>query len=463
MGTGRARRTLYHDLIVSIIVVVAGVFAVIVSLTYGYLSRKAEIQSADTLKGFSTYLQDSLELPIWNIDEEGINKICLSFFENALVAKLRVTDHEGRLFFEKQRTGHDQVVTERKTIMHGDAVVGHLEIALNPQRFLEQQRQLMWLSLVSLAAVVIVLGITLRIVLKVFLISPLDQLIQRTDQISRGEYAIVDLKAPQKEIRTIVSRFNTMADQIRRRERSLKQVNQRLEREIVEHRDAESALLNSQEELNSIIRSTPDVIYRLDTVGRFTFVSDAIRRYGVSPAELIGKPFLDFVHENDREAVRERINQRSTGGSTDRLTIRAFGDYCLPAKPDAVAPERDPVFLVDAEGLYVSGEAALKVFVGTQGIARDITEQRQMESARMESEDRLVLALDVSGAGIWQLDLKTGAIMGDERIYSLLGYSDIELARGLRFVRDKTTLETWQTIRRKFDLHVDGNAPVFDY
>ncbi|HSO19350.1 MAG TPA: ATP-binding protein, partial [Desulfosarcina sp.] len=71
--------------------------------------------------------------------------------------------------------------------------------------------------------------------------------------------------------------------------------------------------------------------------------------------------------------------------------------------------------------------------------------------------------LDVSGAGIWQLDLKTGAIMGDERIYSLLGYSDIDLVRGLRFVRDKTTVEAWQTIRRKFDLHVSGNAPVFDY
>ena len=87
----RSRRTLYRDLIVSIILVVAGVFGVVVTLTYGYLSHKAEIQSADTLKGFSTYLQDSLELPIWNIDEEGINKICLSFFENALVARLKVT------------------------------------------------------------------------------------------------------------------------------------------------------------------------------------------------------------------------------------------------------------------------------------------------------------------------------------------------------------------------------------
>ncbi len=460
---GRSRRTLYRDLIVSIVLVVAGVFTVVVTLTYGYLSHKAEAQSAETLKGFSTYLQDSLELPIWNIDEEGINKICLSFFENALVARLRVTDHEGRLLFDKQRDGYDQAVVEQTPILHGDALVGHLEVALNSKRFLEQQRQLMLLSIVILAAVVLVLAITLRIVLKVFLISPLDQLIKRTDQISRGEYEVVNLQAPQQEIRTIVARFNAMAEQIQRRERSLKQVNQRLEREIIDHRDAESALLNSREELNSIIRSTPDVIYRLDTVGRFTFVSDAIRRYGVTPGELIGKPFLDFVHEADREAVRDRINQRRTRGGADRLAMRAFGDYCPSARVDSQVEEQDPVFLVDAEGLYVSGESGVKVFVGTQGIARDITEQRQMESARMESEDRLLLALDVSGAGIWQLDLKTGAILADDRITTLLGYREADLIDGLQFIRDKTSPDTWQAIRHKFKLHVDGTMPMFDH
>ena len=99
----------------------------------------------------------------------------------------------------------------------------------------------MWLSMVILAAVVTVIVVTLRIVLNVFLISPLNQLIERTEQLSRGEYGSVDFQGPQQEIRTIVSGFNTMADRIRRREQSLKEVNQRLEQEIVEHRDAESA------------------------------------------------------------------------------------------------------------------------------------------------------------------------------------------------------------------------------
>ena len=46
----RPDRTLSRDLIVSIILVVAAVFAMVVSFTYVYLSRKAELQSAETLK-----------------------------------------------------------------------------------------------------------------------------------------------------------------------------------------------------------------------------------------------------------------------------------------------------------------------------------------------------------------------------------------------------------------------------
>ena len=463
-ATVPSRRTLYRDLIISIVLVVAVVFAVVVSLAYGYLSHKAKVQTSATLSEFGDYLHSSLELPIWNIDEQGIHKICNSFFENTIVTRLQVTDHEGAVLFEKQRSASGTLIDRRDAITHNGAVVGYFQIALDPQFFLKQQRQLMWMGLSGLVLIVLVLAVTLRVVLQVFLLSPLNQLIKRTDQISRGEYDFSDLQAPQEEIRAIASRFNTMSDRIRSRERSLKRVNLRLEMEIEKHKDAQMALLNSQEELHSIIRSTPDVIYRLDTMGRFTFVSDAIRRYGVTPDELIGRPFLHYVHPDDAKIAADKVNQRDTGRhGTKRLAIRAFGNYSVaPSQADQTA-EPDPVFLIDAEGLYVSGESEVKVFVGTQGIAKDITEQRQIESARLESEDRLLLALDVSGAGIWQLDLKTGSILVDERIATIMGYAQEDLIEGLPFIREKTAPKTWQAIENKFTRHVSGDAPMFDH
>ena len=462
-----SRRTLYQDLIAGIILVVAGVFAVVASLAYVYISHQSRIESVQTLTEFSDYLIESLELPVWNYDEEGIGKICNAFFENILVERLMVADSEGRIFFEKQRRPDSSSKDlERSTeIVHSGQRVGHLVIALNTAHFREKQKQFMWLVLVSLVVVILVLVATLRIVLRLFMIKPLDQLIQRTEQISRGEYDTVYLQAPQREIQTIVSRFNHMAVKIQRREKSLKKVNRQLEREILEHREAEAALRNSQQELDSIIRSTPDIIYRLDTSGRFTFVSDAVRRYGVRPEDLIGTPFLDYIHEDDHDNAKFRINERRTGSrGTKRLSIHAFGDYCRPRKPADQTVASDPVFLVDAEGLYVTGESGMQVFVGTQGIARDISAQRKMESARMESEDRLLLALEVSGAGIWQLDLRSNVLTLDERIYSLLGYSAKETIQdGFQFLKSKTTPETWETLQQKFRRHISGKATVFDH
>ncbi|WP_419656898.1 two component system sensor histidine kinase [Desulfosarcina variabilis str. Montpellier] len=463
-GRRRFRRTLSRDLIVSIIFVVVVVFVMVVSVTYGYMFYKDRLQSQDDLEKFSDYLQSALEFPVWNFDKEGIKKICGSFFENTVVEKLRVVDHQGNVMIDLQRKGHDQPLHKKSSILHGKTLIGYVEIALSSNRLREKQHQLMGFSMITMVAVILVLVITLRFILKLLLISPLNQLIQRTEQISRGIYNPVGFQAPQAEIRTIVSRFNSMVAHIQQRERSLKALNQRLENKIAELQDTESALLNSREELNSIIRSTPDVIYRLDTMGRFTFISDAIRRYGVTPEELIGKRFMDYIHKEDRALAAHRVNDRRTGNrGTKGIAIRAFGDYKKDRVNSRKAVEGSPVFLVDAEGLYVSGESGVKVFVGTQGIARDITKQRQMESARMESEDRLSMALDVSGAGIWQLDLKSGALRVDERIYALLGYKEPDLARGLKFVRKITAPDTWDEINFKFNRHVAGDTPMFDH
>ena len=463
-ATPGLRRTLSRDLIISIILVVVGVFAMIVPVTYAYLAYKDNLQSRQTLEAFSEYLQNSLEFPIWNFDRQGIEKICSSFFENTLVERLRVMDSQNNDIVSLQRDGHGQAIYKKIVLHHDQTLIGYVEIALNPDTLRQKRHQLMWFGMVTMVAVVLVLVITLRFVLKLFLISPLNQLIQRTEQISRGMYKPVAFHAPQQEIRTIVARFNSMAEHIQRRERSLKELNQRLEKKIVELQDTESALLNSREELNSIIRSTPDVIYRLDTMGRFTFVSDAIRRYGVTPEELAGKPFMDFIHKDDQALAIHRVNERHTGSQgTKGLTIRAFGNDARQGNIHPQPDVSDPVFLIDAEGLYVSGAAGVKVFVGTQGIARDITEQRQMESARLESEDRLLMALDVSGAGIWQLDWKSGALRVDERIYALMGYKEPDIAPGLKFVKEKTAPETWDEINLKFNRHVDGHAPMFDH
>ena len=49
------------------------------------------------------------------------------------------------------------------------------------------------------------------------------------------------------------------------------------------------------------MRSVPDIIYRLDGQGHIVYISEAVRRYGYEPVELVGQSIFELVHPEDRD------------------------------------------------------------------------------------------------------------------------------------------------------------------
>ncbi|MCP4723572.1 MAG: PAS domain S-box protein [bacterium] len=170
-------------------------------------------------------------------------------------------------------------------------------------------------------------------------------------------------------------------------------------RDLTNIKKVEEALQRSKQELNSIIRNTPDIIYRIDTEGKITFINDAVKKYGYSPKEMLGRHILEFVYPEDKELVKYRINERRTGDrETNNLEIRLltkdnskvyFESIAQPINPDKVS-------LLDARGLYDSEKPSANTFIGTQGIIRDITERKLGEDALQESEERFHYLADAS-------------------------------------------------------------------
>jgi PAS domain S-box-containing protein len=135
--------------------------------------------------------------------------------------------------------------------------------------------------------------------------------------------------------------------------------------------------------LNSVMKAIPDIVYRLDEFERITFINDAITRYGYSQDELLGTHMTDIVFPEDRQQASYRINERRTDiRATNGFEIR------LLTKNPAVIPDENGVryFLISAEGLYSTDEPQANTFVGTQGIARDITEQKKLESQLLQAQ-----------------------------------------------------------------------------
>lgn len=191
-----------------------------------------------------------------------------------------------------------------------------------------------------------------------------------------------------------------------------------------DRRKAERALKESQQVLDSIIRNIPDIIFRLDTEGRITFISEFVRAYGYVPEEMIGKSILDYIHPEDREKTLNKINERKSGnGKTSSLEIRLKSRNCesrhFEIKSGVI--ERENIFLLDAEGLYESDRAQAKHFIGTQGVARDITDRKKAEEQLNENTALLKAAGRVARVGAWKSDLVTGVITWSDELAIIHG------------------------------------------
>jgi PAS domain S-box-containing protein len=148
--------------------------------------------------------------------------------------------------------------------------------------------------------------------------------------------------------------------------------------------------------LESIIRSIPDIIYRLDAEGNILYISEAIRSYGYDPKELIGRSIFSLVHPEDRDKAAYRINERRTGERrTQLLELRLLARDKRPVEFEfaPAASEEEPTLLVNAEGIYSSGLPKGDDFLYTQGVARDITDRkwatRALEKAKEDLSKRV--------------------------------------------------------------------------
>lgn len=143
-----------------------------------------------------------------------------------------------------------------------------------------------------------------------------------------------------------------------------------------------------QEELDRIdvlyrglVEDSPDIIYVLDSRAKVLFINDTVETLlGYSKRDLIGEDLIDIVHPDDRQHAYWPLRER-------RRDDRATRNLQLRMLPRAGTPRK-----YDMEFLYVSlssvGLAPLRrpaerdaagTDLGTQGVARDVTELRVLQ------------------------------------------------------------------------------------
>lgn len=137
-------------------------------------------------------------------------------------------------------------------------------------------------------------------------------------------------------------------------------------------------LLKSENLHRYIVNKSPDIVYMLNREGYFTFVNERMEKtLGYSRKDILGKHYSTIVHEDDLMMAEYTFNERRTGKRAsvnvelrlkckdENTNAKYFDNRLLP-------------ITVNSFGIYKS-TGTDDQFVGTYGIARDISEKKESE------------------------------------------------------------------------------------
>lgn len=185
----------------------------------------------------------------------------------------------------------------------------------------------------------------------------------------------------------------------------------------------EVALLSSLAELSTddpfgdalrgVPEEVPDLVFGLNPDGTIRFINQAVERYGYSREALVGTPFIDIVHPDDREDSFYHVHERRRGVRKTRdytLRLVGTGKQTRVLSVHSQALQYAPRVSLNTEGIWVEDEEQRR-FVGTIGIGVDITErtilQRELDS-RAYVFDILTRALN---SPVWLYDSNNDTIV----------------------------------------------------
>lgn len=190
-----------------------------------------------------------------------------------------------------------------------------------------------------------------------------------------------------------------------------------LRRHVAVYRIKEKELLQSEERYRLVVENAPDAIFIHDGARFFYANAEAAKLFGAdSPDRIVGREVMDFVHEDSRASVAERIKRTVVKGVPAHLREQRY----LRLDKTSIDVE------VAAVPLALDGTPGALVFL------RDISARKAAEHGLRESEAKYRLLADNAHDLIYTLDPDLRLTYISPSVRKLLGFTVEEaLARSM--------------------------------
>lgn len=194
----------------------------------------------------------------------------------------------------------------------------------------------------------------------------------------------------------------------------------------------DSATVARERLLGQLTEQMPGIMHQLEILpdGQpyMSYVSDAVRQImGIEPQTFAQDPcsIYPFILPQDLERVKEQHERALLIGLGWQMEYR----ICHP---------------VTQQIRWIYGQAVPKQEQGKTiwyGYLTDITEHIHLQDSLQASNERLHLAREIAGIGIWELDLASGVITWDPQMYRIY-----EQAPTLGKTGEPLSLSRWQQL-----------------
>jgi PAS domain S-box-containing protein len=227
-----------------------------------------------------------------------------------------------------------------------------------------------------------------------------------------------------------------------------------IEREIREHnsrrahRKSEAARREAERRTRRMIDSAMFGVWSFDAEGKTVFMNQRMADIlGLDAEEAGSARLVDFIDEEDRPALAERMAERKAGnaGSYEHKLRRKDGSVVWGAL------EGTPLY--DTEGR----------FEGVLSVVTDITERRRAWEALREAELRFRRLFESGAVGVTVVDATGRVVEANDAFLEIVGYSRDELTAGeLNWVA--LSPPGWAEASRRAgkDLAASGSCAAFE-
>ena len=296
-------KSLYRELTIGLVVLVTLVSVAVSLINYVYSSHQAGELFDAKVSGYSASLRESLEWPLWNMDDELIVKVGTAFATNTEIASLTIFDDRQQVVYQHTNPNGHQL-KRSFVITHEGQNIGSVEIALSLHAYEEKRRWLLINSLATALLLIVSLLGAVRWLLARLLKKPVDSLTGAINEVVEGEFQQLELPDIYVEFSPILARFRTMTEVVASREASLRQSNEQLAQEMAERQQIEEALRTNEERLKLATHAGGIGIWDWDVPANVLRWDDSMYAlYGIRKESFSGAydAWVSTLHPDDRQ------------------------------------------------------------------------------------------------------------------------------------------------------------------